>query len=336
MAKVNKNKNVKTKKKQEKYNADNEIIIGVTTKPKEVRVDKKKATRTNGANKKENSKNSNKKKVRKKNNVTQKNKKKPLGKLNKEQQIKRSNKRKLLISMVILSIILIGVIIYMMITPAFNITDIEVTGNDKISEDTYKSLTKIELNNKNIFAISKVNISNNIKENPYVEEVEIKRKLPNIIQINVKERKVAYQTKYNEHYLYIDEQGYVLEQGKEKKDIIKIEGLSSIKEVINIGQRLNIDDLNKLDTVLKIVNYCNYNSIDNKIKNINIEDASNYTIHFSKYGQVAYLGDCSNLSERILWLKTILEKEKGNKGEIFINGNLNDSKVYFRPAPKKE
>ena len=36
-------------KKDTKYNAENEIIIGVTTKPKEkkVRVDKKKSTRTN-------------------------------------------------------------------------------------------------------------------------------------------------------------------------------------------------------------------------------------------------------------------------------------------------
>ena len=38
----------KKKQTDTKYNADNEIIIGVTTKPKEkVRVEKKKTTRTN-------------------------------------------------------------------------------------------------------------------------------------------------------------------------------------------------------------------------------------------------------------------------------------------------
>ena len=38
----------KKNKKDNKYNAENEIIIGVTTKPKEkVRVENKKATRTN-------------------------------------------------------------------------------------------------------------------------------------------------------------------------------------------------------------------------------------------------------------------------------------------------
>ena len=44
-----------------------------------------------------------------------------------------------------------------------------------------------------------------------------------------------------------------------------------------------------------------------------------------------YLGDASSINERILWLKTILEKEKKNKGEIFINGDLNDSRIYFKP-----
>ena len=41
--------------------------------------------------------------------------------------------------------------------------------------------------------------------------------------------------------------------------------------------------------------------------------------------------NASNINERILWLKTILEKEKKNKGEIYINGDLNNSRIYFKP-----
>ena len=48
MAKVVKKTKKEENNKKEKYNADNEIIIGVTTKPKEkVRVENKKSTRTN-------------------------------------------------------------------------------------------------------------------------------------------------------------------------------------------------------------------------------------------------------------------------------------------------
>ena len=64
-------KSNKKDKKDNIYNAENEIIIGVTTKPKEkVRVENKKSTRTNpkkGSNTK--SKNLNNKKLANKNNI---------------------------------------------------------------------------------------------------------------------------------------------------------------------------------------------------------------------------------------------------------------------------
>ena len=113
-------------------------------------------------------------------------------------------------------------------------------------------------------------------------------------------------------------------------------GLSSTSGALQEGERLNNEDLLKLDTVLKIMNYCKYNSIENKVSSINVSDTSNYTLYLEKEGKVAYLGDATNLSERILWLKTILEKEKENKGEIFINGNLSNRKVYFKPTENKE
>lgn len=339
MARVSKNaksKNVRNKKKQqeEKYNADNEIIIGVTTKPKEVRVDKKKSARTkpvkNNIKRTSNKKSSNK--VINENNKKKKNEKV----LTKEQEINKINRKTIAISFCIVLVIAIAGIIYFLTTPMFNVSNIEVNGNNKNSVETYISLTKIDLNSTNIFAVTKTGIAKNIKENPYVESVEVKRKLPNMIQINIKEREVAYQANYNDEYIYIDKQGYILEINNEKKNVKKIIGLSTTKGALSEGQRLNNGDLLKLDTVLKIVNYCNYNSIENQISSIDVSDISNYIINFDKDGQIAYLGDATNLSERILWLKTILEKEKGNKGEIFINGNLNDSKVYFKPYTKKE
>lgn len=320
--KNSKNKKLKNKYEQ-KYNADNEIIIGVTTKPKKVVEEKKKKTHANINGRNIPKKNVQKQRKQKSNKVNK-------NKLSKEQEIKKINRKRFIFSLVLLLVILLACIIYFLTTPIFNIINIEVTGNKKISADTYISLTQIQLNSTNIFAITKGNITKNIKQNAYVESVEVKRKLPNVLQINVTEREVAYQAKYNDQFIYIDKQGYILEINEEKQDIIKIDGLSTIQEAINVGQRLNNEDLNKLDTILKIVNYCNYNSIENEIQTIDATDTSNYTIYFSKYGQVAYLGDASNLSERILWLKTILEKENGNEGEIFINGNINENKVYFK------
>ena len=43
-----------------------------------------------------------------------------------------------------------------------------------------------------------------------------------------------------------------------------------------------------------------------------------------------YLGDNTNLSNKILYVNAIIEQEKQNKGKIFANGDLNNGfKVYF-------
>lgn len=315
------------KTKEEKYNADNEIIIGVTTVKKDKRVDNKKSTRKSQVNKKNRKTSYNKAKKTKRNNEREES--------SKEEIIKKNNKARIIISIVMLIIITTAVTVFMMTTPRFYITDIKIEGNSKNSIETYVSLTKIELNTTNIFAISKKTIIKNIKENSYVESVEIKRELPTTLKINIKEREVAYQTKYNDNYIYLDKQGYVLEVNEERKDITKLIGLDSTKEEITEGQRLRNDDIMKLDTILKIVNYCKYNSIENTITSIDISDKYNIILNIDNGQKIVYLGDASSLSERMLWLKTILEKENKNKGEIFINGNMNDSKVYFKPVEDK-
>ena len=44
-----------------------------------------------------------------------------------------------------------------------------------------------------------------------------------------------------------------------------------------------------------------------------------------------YLGDCSNLSNKMLYVQAIIEQEKGKAGEIFVNGDLNNKfNPYFR------
>lgn len=334
MSKVKKNTKSKNKKEEE-YNAENEIIIGVTTRPKEVKSNKKKRNSSiNIKNKKSNRTSINKKPIKNSKKIKHVNNK---NKLTKEQEIKKINRKKVIISFIVLLIICCAGCIYFLTTPIFNISNIEITGNNKNSIETYISLTKIELNSTNIFAITKNNIIKNIKENSYVESVEVQRKFPNTVKIDIKEREVAYQSEYNNQYIYLDKQGYILEINDKKEDIIRIIGLSSMKDAVYQGQRLIKEDLVKLDTVLKIVNYFKYNSIENKITTIDVSDTTNYTIKLEQEGKIVYLGNETKLNEKILKLKTILEKEKGNKVEIFINEDaLNRNRIYIKPIQEKE
>ena len=136
---------------------------------------------------------------------------------------------------------------------------------------------------------------------------------------------------YGSSYAYIDNQGYILEISANTKDgLSKITGYETNQSEIVPGKRLCENDLEKLNTVLRITASAKTNEIDNLITTINIEDANNYTLYLDSEQKTVYLGDCSNIETRMLYVKAILDKEKGNAGEIFVNMNLNEKYPFFR------
>ena len=176
----------------------------------------------------------------------------------------------------------------------------------------------------------------NLKENSYVEEVKLERKLPNTIELYITERKVSYQIEYSDRYIFLDNQGYILEISEEKKDIPVIEGFSTIKGNIGIGERLLEEDLIKLNVVAKFINHCKYNTIESKITDIDVTEDTNYIVYFKEDKKTVYLGDAPNLSERLSLLKTILINEKDKEIEIFMNGNLDEDEVFIRYVERKK
>ena len=96
------------------------------------------------------------------------------------------------------------------------------------------------------------------------------------------------------------------------------------------GNRLCENDLEKLNTVLRITASARTNQFDSLITSINIEDSNNYTLYLDTEQKTVYLGDCTNLDTRMLYVKAILDKEKGIAGEIFVDMNLNEKYPFFR------
>jgi len=294
-------KNKSNKSTNKEGLSDNEIIIGVNSKP----IDTQNVKKNNNRRKQNNSK----------------------------KKDKQNKKRKLIlffikiITIIVLICIAIG---YLVTSPIFNIKKIEVSGSEKITTDTYISLSGITIG-KNIYDLNKRTIKDNIKQEPYVDTVQVKRKLPDTIEITIEERKESFIIPVLNSYAYINNQGYFLQISENKIDKTIITGYTTPAEKIIAGDRLNEDDLLRLETVLKIMDVITISGITEKVNEINISDKNNYTLIFYEEGKIAYLGDASNLTDRIsIFLKAILQKEKGKSGEIFINGDLNQEKVFFR------
>lgn len=324
-----KTKETSKKTKDEKFNFDEEIVIGLK------RIDDKKEE----PSKKKKKSKSTEKNVLKQDNAKKqtqsiKVKRKPKQKkLTKEQEIAKKKRMAIfrIVKWTTLFFIVIGGIIYTLLSPIFNIKTIDVVGNSKISMDEIISLSKIELET-NMFQYHKQEISSNIKENAYIESVQIKRKIPDTIEIIVEEREAKFMIQFANAYAYINNQGYILEISDKKENLPILIGIQTIQEEMHIGNRLCIEDLKKLSDVLKIMESATSNGIYDIITKIDITDGQDYILTLEKEKKIVHLGDTSNLSTKMLWLIKFNELEKGNQGEIMLNMNLNDekNKPYFR------
>lgn len=250
-----------------------------------------------------------------------------------EKEIEQITKRRRLIESIlkkvfIFAIVITAIVLFIM-SPLFSITNIEVQNNDKITSQTILSLSGLQIG-QNIFNISKKQISKAICEEPYIEDVSITRNLPSTIIVKIKERKATFMIEIGGAYAYINNQGYILEISPENIGVPILQGYVTEVDKIIPGNRLEVEDLKKLDTVLKIMESAKSNEIVDTITKINIENSNNYILILEGEGKTAYIGDATNINTRMLYLKEIIERQKGVNGEVFIDKDINTKKAVFR------
>lgn len=312
---------------------DDEIIIGVTRYPEKNNLEHKKSKNKKQNNAKESIPKRRKNKI----NIEQYNvdindqimvEKETQKSTNKVKNKKKTTK---IIKIILLLVLIVGAMVFALLSPIFNIQNIEIVGNEQITKEEIKSLSGIQMND-NIFKVRNKKVYNNIKQNAYIRDVKIHKILPNKIKLEIEERKPSYMLEYGNGYVYVNKQGYMLEISSIKKELPILIGTSTSKEDYKDGNRLNEEDLVKLGIVIKIMDAAQSNEIEKLITKIDVANPDNYTLYLETERKVAYLGDCSNLETRMLFLVGILDKEKDSAGEIFINMNLNTDDAFFRES----
>ena len=338
----------KNTQKDSTFNVDNEIIIGIKTLPNPEENKKKTQKRKNEKIKNKNTTKKGKttktkKKTKNKEEefelklgiedekVKPKKKKKKTKKLTKKQEIARKKRKAFLrlVKWATLILLLIGGGIGFLLSSFFNIKKIEIVGNNKLTRDEAISLSQIEIE-ENTFKLSKNKIEKNIKQNAYVESVKIKRNLPSTILIEIEERVPTYMITFANAYAYINNQGYFVEISKEKLELPIITGYATKEEDIQLGERLCTEDLQKLDDILQIMKAAESNEIANIVTKINISDKQDYVLELKSEKKTVHVGDTSNLSTKMLYIKEIIEQNKKIEGEILVNTDLNNKWAIFR------
>ncbi|MCC3867367.1 cell division protein FtsQ/DivIB [Terrisporobacter mayombei] len=195
----------------------------------------------------------------------------------------------------------------------FFLKDVVINNNKYLSKEDVNNLLNLE-KNKNIFFYDLQNLENRVKESAYVKDCEIKRKIPNKLIVNVKEKNIIGPLYNGKSYCYIDDQGKFVD---ELKEIANDELVISIAYTLN-NKTLkfnNENDKNKLITLYKKLDEEN---ILLQIKTVNFTKEKEIIMK-GKTGLTICLNKDNNIEKNILKLSKVmidLQNRKEHYGKV--------------------
>ncbi len=211
-------------------------------------------------------------------------------------------------------------------SPLFHIRSIEVTGIGRITREEVLELAGITPG-EHIYEVNLKKAANMIATNRWVEQVEIKRKLPATVVINVKERVPAAAITTGDGLYIVDSGGVLLARQKllDGLSMLVISGIGALPEDAYLGTQLDDPDL---AAALAVIRQMDEQSAA-VIAEINVADSQRIIAH-TTYGVDFYLGDKSDFAAKFKLAMQILQNET-NKGLLesvdYIDVALTDQPV---------
>ena len=240
---------------------------------------------------------------------------------------------------VILIFLIVGLIIGIIsIRTILSIRSIDIVINlsknesEKITKEQIIELSGLKIGDK-LYKNLRSEIAEKIEKNPYVEKAQIERNFSGKVKITVTQRIPKYLMNYAGEYIYIDREGYILEVNSENNGTPVIIGLSTDCSSLSIGNskiRLNEEDLEKIEILNNIISTLKSNGVENKITTIDVENKEDIILQLDEEQKSVHIGNGEDLNTRVLYIKKILETESGRSGIIYVNGDLDESYVYFK------
>lgn len=216
---------------------------------------------------------------------------------------RRLKKKKRIRKFLLFVIMIISLYLFTFKTDFFNIKNIEVLGNKKIS---YEQIVKASMSIKgeNIFKTNIKKGKENLEKLSYLKNCTIKRNLPREIIIEIEERQELAILAYNNSYIYIDREGYILTI-EEKKGESKLPEISGL-ELKGLEPGDNIFDMLDIANAEEFIAYSEELKLISYMKYINFLDEKNIMIELNDEIKVAF-GPLDNVKYKLSFLYKILE-----------------------------
>ena len=242
-----------------------------------------------------------------------------------KKSIKRNRRRR---KILFFSFLLFCILLFLHLSPIFDIKAIKCIGSEIVSEDEIISASTLSFD-YNIFRASMRKAQKGIESSiPYIKSAKVKRKIPNKIEIKVTECTVAGYLPLNEGYIYIDENCKMLEFNNSppprQVPIIQNTGVITFEA----GKRLLPDDGKKAEALEGFFKIAQTNDLLGKITVIDIVQPDRLTLIYDNTLEI-FIGDSRKLDYKINFaVRTILERLGDNPRGFLVVSNPEYGSVY--------
>lgn len=241
-------------------------------------------------------------------------------------QLKKSNelikrrKRKIMIKRsLLMSILLLAMLITLCLKlPNFNIVNINVINNKNVNSEIIEQLSGIAKGN-NIFYINKKIVESNILRNSYIYDVVVKRKLPNTVLIEVKERAAKFYVNENDKFLILDGNGIILEvrDNIDNLQIVRVDGLKGI--TAEVGKAVSSDEGRQLKILAQFSGLLDRNASGINMDIIDVKNILDINVYSANL--CFKIGDSYEMESKLNKALNIAAKDevRGKKGYIDVS-----------------
>lgn len=206
-------------------------------------------------------------------------------------------------------ILLITALVILAFSPLFDVKEIKVKGNFRLTENSIVKESGLNLG-QNILRLNKYAVKENLLDLSYIKDVSIKRSWPDTIIISVIEKDEIAKVITFGATITLDENGRVLEAYSDNSNV-DVPLIDNI-EVINYGVSKTLETANneKINNLLEVLKIFAKNDMLNIVEKID-QDAG--IIVYTKDGHIANLGELTDLDYKIKRLKSVSKKENTEK-----------------------
>jgi len=164
---------------------------------------------------------------------------------------RKKERKKRAFTRVLVFLFLVLALLLFLRSKYFEIKDIKVEGMSYYSGSEIVSMSGATPGRNLIFDPGKKEIEEALAGNPYFKSVEVKRKLPSTLIIEVEERAQIAAVIFGDGYIVIDDEGVVLRRAEVDPRLTLLTGLTVSK--MNVGEALEAEESETLSMTLRML-----------------------------------------------------------------------------------